>query len=177
MNKDRLPEQSEESSEQDRIENARVGYQAAVNLWTYEGQLIWARFSAMLLANSIVVAVIGIVISGDRALPVFSVGMPIAGLILCILWWLITKRGFDYYVYWIRSARELEEEFLKDPVKTVSRGGKLADDEEQESEPVIAGGSKPPTMSWLGSRLRIQSASYLVIVVFMAVYVIVLLWN
>jgi len=177
MNEDRPSEQSKRSHNQDTIENARVGYQAAVNLWTCEGQLIWARFSAMLLANSIIVAVIGIVISADRALPVFSVGMPIAGLILCFVWTLMTKRGFDYYVYWIRSARELEEEFLKDSVKTVSRGGKLVDDEEQESERVIGGGSKPPRMSWLGSRLRIQSASYLVIVVFAAMYVIVLLWN
>lgn len=39
-----------------KIENARVGYQAAVNLTIHEEQALWNRCSAMLVANGILVA-------------------------------------------------------------------------------------------------------------------------
>ena len=32
--------------------NARVGYQAAVQLWAAATQVMWARFNAMLVANT-----------------------------------------------------------------------------------------------------------------------------
>jgi hypothetical protein len=177
MEKNKLAEHAAETSKQDRIENARVGYQAAVNLWTYEGQLIWARFSAMLLANSIVVAVIGIVISADRALPVFSVGMPIAGLILCLVWTLMTARGFDYYKHWGMSACELEDRFLSDPVQTVYRVGDFKAKKRKKIEVLIGGETEDYRMSWLGHVARVKWASYLVIIVFGALYFTALVWN
>jgi hypothetical protein len=56
-------------------------------------------------------------------MPVLTVVLPVAGLILCIPWFLLTERGFDYHNYYVLSARELEEHYLSDPVKTVSRDG------------------------------------------------------
>lgn len=42
---------------------------------------------------------------------------------MCASWFLLTERGFDYHLYYLLSARELEEQFISNPVKTVSRGG------------------------------------------------------
>ena len=41
-------------------EDLRLGYQSAIALWTYEGNLVWSKFNAMLVANSVVAAIIGL---------------------------------------------------------------------------------------------------------------------
>ena len=170
-----MTEKSKESDNQNKKENARIGYQVATTLWTYEGQLVWSKFNAMLVANSIVLAVIGLAISSQHELPVFTIGMPIAGLIFCAMWFLVTKRGFDNYIYWILSARELEEQHLTDVVKTVSRGGDFADG--KEIQLTINGKTKKHQMSWFGRLLRVEWASYLVIAVFAVIYIIIFIYN
>ena len=42
-----------------RVENARIGYQAAVNLATNEISSSWNRYNAFLVANGIIIASIG----------------------------------------------------------------------------------------------------------------------
>jgi hypothetical protein len=101
-------------------ENARVGYRVAVDLWTYQGNLNWNRFNVMLAANSIILSVIGVVLSSQSFLPVFEVLFPAIGIVLCIVWAFLMVRGFDYHKYWSSQARELEEEYLSDVVKIVS---------------------------------------------------------
>lgn len=64
--------ETKNQTNQARIENARVGYQVATNLWVYEGTTIWSKFNALLVANSIILAMVGLsfrpVRSSDRAL-------------------------------------------------------------------------------------------------------------
>jgi len=151
-----------------RTENARIGYQAAVDLWTYEGEQVWNRSNVMLVANSIVVAVIGLVITSQRPVPVLTVVLPITGLILCAVWFLLMKRGFDYSVYYVLSARELKEQYLADPVKTVSRGGDFASGKVVTLE--IGGASITRRMSIWSRLLRAERASYIVIIVFAVLY-------
>lgn len=43
----------------DELENARVKYQAALDLFKSEGQIQWTRYSAMLLVNTVVIGLIG----------------------------------------------------------------------------------------------------------------------
>src|SRR5690349_10694594 len=73
----------------------QIGYQAAVALWIYEGNLIWSKFNALLVANSIVLAVFGLSLGSSRLPQPFTIGLPIAGIILCAAWAILTKRGFD----------------------------------------------------------------------------------
>jgi hypothetical protein len=134
----------------DTVENAQIGYQAAVNLWTYEGGAIWARFNAMLVANSIVIAVIGIALTSEPAKGKLADFTSIAGLVLSIIWWLLNTRGFDYHNHWIHSAKELEA--LLPPVKTVSGNKRFS----------------------LAGRLPTRWASCAAIGVFAAMYVAVL---
>ncbi len=170
-----LLEESNDIIEQSKVENARVGYQTATSLWTYEGNLLWAKFNALLIANSIVLGSIGLAMNASDRLSMFLVGMPIMGVLLCVLWFLLTKRSFDTYVYWISSAREIEEKFLSGSVRTVSRGADFA-----EGKPVslqIGGELRPFQMSRWGGLLRIRIASYLIIGLFFAMYLAILMLN
>ena len=163
--------EKDNSNETTQIENARIGYQVTVNLLTYEGQLIWTRFNAMLVANSIVIAVIGYLITNNSSSIILKY-LPIPGIILCILWFLVNVRGFDYYKYWILSAREIEEQFLQNSIKTLSRGGELADCEEINFR--INGKIKCHRISKLGKVFKVKTISSFVIIVFIILYVILL---
>ena len=155
------------------IEDIRLGYQAAIDLLVYEGELIWARFNAMLVANTIIITIIGFSISSSRPLSVILVGMPILGMVLCGMWFFLTKRGFDYYKYWVFSARELEERLGSNFVRTVSRGAEFS-----SGRPVLfklKGGDVSFQMSWAARRADVQRISLLSLVMFFLIYVIYLI--
>ena len=122
----------EDSIDAVALENVRVGYEVAVNLWTYQGNLNWNRFNAMLTANGVIVSVIGFVLSSESRLTAFAVVLPMVGLVLCALWTVFAARGFAYHKYWGLQARELEESYLAPAVRTVCRakspekGGEVA---------------------------------------------------
>src|SRR2546421_1733593 len=117
-------EDGQHANEADMIrrENARTGYQVAINLWSCECQANWSRSNVMLVANSILIAVLSLALINQRPLPLLVLYLSLLGLVLCATWFLLTKRGFNYLTYWVMSARELEELYLADPVKTLSRG-------------------------------------------------------
>ncbi len=150
-----------------RAENARTGYQVAVNLWVYEGTTIWAKFTAMVYANTILLATLGLLITSSRApeLAVLRIALAVLGLSLCASWVFLTRRSFEYYKYWIFSARELEKHLS--PVKTVSRGGRFA---EGEKVTFTTTPSKELQLGTLAARWRIERLSYSIIVVFVLVY-------
>ena len=157
-----------------RIENARVGYQVATNLWVYEGETLWSKFNAFLVANSIVLASIGLSMAVSSRLAVFSIGMPVVGIILCGFWFLLIKRSFQFYIYWIFSAREIEEQHLSGSVQTISRGGKFADGKKVEIG--IGGEKKQLQMSRL-SRLSVRWVSYLIIVLYSVICGLIFIVN
>jgi hypothetical protein len=161
---------TDERSAADIPENARTGYQVAVNLWVYEGTTIWAKFTAMVYANTILLATLGLLITSNRAseLALFRIALAGLGLSLCASWIFLTVRSFATYKYWIFSARELEN-YLS-PVQTVSRGGSFADGKR------VTFTTTPAKELQLGTlaRWRIEGLSYFIIVVFALVYVLTL---
>lgn len=172
-----MAKQDETKSKYDnQKENARVGYQVASNLLIYEGSTLWSKFNALLVANSIVLGAIlfSTNVSGSLGVlsKVFSIGMPIFGFILCIMWFLLTKRSFNYYKYWILSTRELEEQHLNIPLQTISRGGNFADGKEVKTR--IGGNHESLQMSCL-SRLSIKYSSYIIIGLFFFMYVAIII--
>ena len=70
--------------------NARIGYQMAVSLMIHESQTLWSRCGSMLVANSIILAFIGLSMTTDTftvILPMhISNLMAVLGIILCIQW-------------------------------------------------------------------------------------------
>lgn len=154
------------------LDDIRLAYQTAVSIWTYEGNLIWSKYNAMLVANSIILAIIGFTISAPNMPVLFSVATPLAGMALCVLWLLLTRRGFEYHRYWVLAARELEEQHLAPAIKTISRGGRLIDGRPVELS--IDGKTRVYRLDSISSFLSASWNSYIVIGIFFVLYVIFL---
>jgi hypothetical protein len=158
----------EEEPKSEADEATRIGYEIAVNLWTYEGGLCWSQFNAMLVANSIVVAVLGFAAASQKSLLIISYGGPFLGMALCALWIVLVARGFSVMKYWIWSARELEGKLPLDVVKTVSRGAIFA-----MGRPVtfmFDGQPHTHQLSWIARRNTAQRTAKLIIAIFVALY-------
>ena len=154
------------------LANVRTGYQVAVSLWIAESSQIWTRVNVMLAANSILIAAIVVLLTAAPGLSLLAMLLSAAGLIVCVVWFIVIKRDFEYLSYLIMSAREIEERYLA-PVETVSRGGALL-----KNKPVhLVIGGKPHTrrLSWLARRFRDRTAVYAATAVFVVVYVALLL--
>jgi hypothetical protein len=136
---------------------------------------LWSKFNALLVANSIVLAALALNLTSEHPARYLTVPFAGAGVVLCIVWTQTTKRGFENYVYWIMSSRELEELYLSDPVKTVSRGGDFAEGRAVTLQ--ISSRKKKMEMSRLGDGLRVQNASYILIGVFAALYLLIIAAN
>jgi len=155
-------------NEEIRLENARVGYQAAISLVAYEGNLVWARYELMLVAHTIILTATGLASSTPApAKTVALMGLPLVGLVLCLVWWLVNDIGFRYFFYWLFSARELEESYLY-PVKTVSRGTPFT---HGELVPVVIAGKERLLPLGRSDRVKIVQASKVVIVLVALLYI------
>ncbi len=108
------------------VQKALAGYQAAVNLTMHSSSEAWARFNAMVVANSIIMAGIGVVIAGDFAELRVALALGVAGLILCAAWLILVERGLEYAAYYVCSAREFELGPLAPVVRTLDRGNEFA---------------------------------------------------
>src|SRR5688500_10982517 len=91
------------------IDDIRIAYGVAASLAIYEGELVWSRFNAMAVANSIIVATLGFTVASAKPLLLISYGMPLVGIVLCGSWLMLMNRAFDYYEYLVLSTRELED--------------------------------------------------------------------
>ena len=165
---------SDTKSNDEILENARVAYQAAVSLRTSRADELWSQFNALVTANSIILAVETFTIDSGSSPHFLSIGMAIIGLLLCLIWCVLHVRGVAFTGYYLFSAREIEERFLKDEVEILSRGGDFAEGkivdfsltEQKHSE----------RMNLIGRILRVRSVAYLVILTFASVHLAILIW-
>jgi hypothetical protein len=156
--------------DKDDQEKAEVGYQAAINLWGILVQTSWSRFNAMLVANSIIVGIIGLALTNEETtLYKVIIIFPFIGIVLCILWFLLMWRDSKDQNYYVRSARELEFKYLS-PVQTVWRGGKFKGGEEiyinDNFDP------KKFKIGWI-RLFRTNHLSHVVIFLFLCVYILI----
>ena len=152
-------------------ENARIGYQAAISLATFEGNIIWQRYGSMLLIHTIILSAVGLASNASpSARNVLWLGLSLIGLVLCVVWWIVNDIGFRYFFAWMFSARELEERYLA-PVLTVSLAFPVAG----EAEPsAMVGGRRLPLRITQHDRRRVVGASRLIIIIFAVLYAAVL---
>jgi hypothetical protein len=105
-------------------ENIRTGYQCAVHLAAYEGQLAWSALASfgplmvLLLAGTIVEAFP--FVTDPRVVAALNVFSAALGVGASLAWGLATLRSRALHRYWIASARELERQMPG--LKTLSRG-------------------------------------------------------
>lgn len=162
-----------EPAEQVERDNARIGYQAAISLATFEGNIVWSRYGLMLLTHTIILSAVGLASSASPpAKGVIWVGLSLVGLLLCVPWWIVNDVGFRYYFAWMFSARELEERYLA-PVQAVGLAFPVDGDGEAS---VVVGGNRLPLGIAQRDRRRVVTASKLIIAIFGALYAVLLVW-
>ena len=76
-------------TEDDKV---KAGYQAAVALISYEGQLIWRAFSGMLAANSVFIGVAAAVLKLFPNQLLAAKVLAILGLLICGAWFFVQAR-------------------------------------------------------------------------------------
>lgn len=150
-------------SDSSNPETRAIGYQAAINLCQYEGSTLWAKFNAMLVANTIVMAFL--TLNQTLWSPIAA---PLFGLLLCFFWLHITMRSFAQYAFWFASACALED--TANHVFTVNHGKIYA-----KGEPVSVN-SESMKMSKFASTLKIRYSCYAIIVLFAIAYCFIC-WN
>lgn len=155
-------------------EDARVAYSAAISLWAYEGESAWSRFNAMLVANSILLAFIGLLYDTDNQPKTLMTGIAGFGILLCAVWWVLSVRAFAYQNYWVLSARELEERYMSPVVRTAARGGDFA--QGRPVELFIGGKTITRRVPWAGRVARVALSSNLIIGGFLLGYVAIIVW-
>jgi hypothetical protein len=107
--------------EDDVAENERAGYKAALDLVLSTTNQTWARFNAMLVANTVIIAAsVQVLVKGPP--PSWGVFLPMVGFALCVLWVLAVARGLAYQRYYMDQTRKLEAHL--GPEVSVVRGGR-----------------------------------------------------
>jgi hypothetical protein len=95
-------------------EGDRVIYQSALEYAAAEADQAWAKFNAMLLAHTILIAVsVGLIFGEMRttAPPLIPVILLISGLVVCFVWLAATERALRYQDRYVAFARRLEDRF------------------------------------------------------------------
>jgi len=103
------------------LENARIGYQAAINLMIGQSQVYWSKFNALIVANSIIIVASATIITMRGNL--FIIPLMIAsfiGILLNLIAIKMLERSNKFHDYWRNKAKKLEEDFLNKPVNTIS---------------------------------------------------------
>lgn len=153
-------------------ENARIGYQAAISLHASRVSELWSQFGSFMTANTIVIAAATLLQHGE--IPLFTFGMPIVGIVLCITWLMLHTRGVSYVEYYMLSARELEEQYLNNPLVIISRGGKFASNEIVS----LSIGGKPVSkrIKTAGRIMPVRWVAYLAICIFILMYTLIIIF-
>jgi hypothetical protein len=81
---------------------AQVGlYNATVSIVNSERNAVWQRYSAMLIANSIV---FGFLAKQSVDQTSFIIPGSILGIMLCFFWWLLTEDGWKFFNIYSEQA-------------------------------------------------------------------------
>lgn len=154
--------------EPEQLEKAISGYQVAVDMWKEQESQGWSRFNVMLVINGLIITAIGFT-SGQNNLPILNYLLPIAGLLISLIWLIFMRREVAWSTYYALSARELEEKYLSDIVTTVSRGKIF----QQGKEVTFTLNNQPYhlRMNFLARNIREKATADWIILILIALYV------
>ena len=91
------------------LERAGHAYRAAIELWKLGSEQVHSRLSAMLTANSIIIAVSGLAIANKTQIPSeLIVALIGGGFLLCLVWGFFVFHGIRLENYYRRKTLEFE---------------------------------------------------------------------
>jgi hypothetical protein len=96
-------------STDDEFNRAAQAYKSAIDLWKLGSDQVHSRLSAMLTANSIIIAVSGLAIANKTQIPPeLIVALIAGGLLLCLVWGFFVFHGIRVENYYRRKTMEFE---------------------------------------------------------------------
>lgn len=97
-------------------------YQVAIDKNIAESDVLWNRYSAMLIFNTLLIATLGAIDSEDspKLYSNLTILIPVVGIFSCYLWYCVTSRGFSWIRYYKNTARKIEKKYLKDSVNNLN---------------------------------------------------------
>lgn len=104
--------------------SSRSEYEACIDMRIAESQIQWERYNAMLVVNTIFIALMGFTFDPKFKVPILVEQiLPPLGIVLCYLWIQMTKRGFMWVKFWTDLARTIEEKYgNKNQINPFSEG-------------------------------------------------------
>jgi hypothetical protein len=93
----------------EEFERASQAYRAAIELWKLGSEQVHSRLSAMLTANSIIIAVSGLAIANQTKIPAeLIIALIGGGLLLCLVWGFFVFHGIRVENYYRQKTLEFE---------------------------------------------------------------------
>ena len=90
-----------------------IAFNTAIELWKLASEQIYSRFAAMLTANSIILAIIGLVVSDNINVPSWFVWVLLsAGIVLCLVWIYFMVHGVRVENHYRKKAESLEKKVM-----------------------------------------------------------------
>ena len=153
-------------------ESVPAGYEQAISLKIYEGELVWSRSQAMLVINTILIATIGVFLNTTTPNDTVLITLAVCGFLFCIVWLESSIRGFAFNKFWSYSARDLEEQSKS--VKLLTRGAKFKNNEVVEFKFKGSDGLRfRYQRPWLGRFLKTDIGTYILITIFIFLYLVI----
>jgi len=90
------------------LENARLGYETAIHMFSLASQEFYSRFAAMLIAHALFLTVIFRYQEVNKCVAILAA---FVGFALSVLWLLLAKQSMACQDYYCKKAAELEENF------------------------------------------------------------------
>lgn len=88
-------------------ERLREAHATASSLLAHESNLVWTRYNVFLVANSMFIAAAGVLATQETRVSI-HVTLCTCGLLTCLIWFLLTSRGFENCGNYYRLCQELE---------------------------------------------------------------------
>jgi hypothetical protein len=159
-----------DNQEQSRIyvDCLLASYNASLQMATYEATLVWNKVAALLVADSVLVAITSQAWAGDSWLMLLS---SVLGIVTSIAWIVLVNRGVRTFQYWLRKARQ-DEELVSQIVQSdsdkasqqihaakagildlITQGKELADNRSVRVRLPISKDDRPIQFNWVERRL------------------------
>lgn len=101
----------QKSKSENGTDLARAEYDRSIALMQYHTQLLWQEFGAFLLAQTVLLGLLGTALMQENSghiANLITLGGALVGLLLCIIWWSTYSHNYKYYELRMAQARRLE---------------------------------------------------------------------
>ncbi len=156
-------------------DSQKLQYESSLKQLAYEGQLIWSRFNNVLVIQTILLGLVGVIFSGKNQLLggniTFLIPLSLIGLVTCFIWFQSTSRGFTWLDYYSLSAREVEEKVHDKDLKLFKDGNLIRSNKKvffyDKNNKAFESLQRPGYRKYLAT----ESSAYLIIFIFFLIYI------